>query len=308
MTLVRPPASVDVDVAPHGAGGADATPAPPTGRPGRGAAAVRVLVRNPGLGLAVLVLLTVLAWVVAPTLFTAVDPLTGVPAERLRGPSAAHPFGTDQIGRDLFARVVHGAALSMQAATVAVVVGLVVGSTLGLLAGYLRGWVDDAIGRLVDVLLAIPGLLLSLALVTALGFGTLKVAVAVGITSVAAFARVMRSEVLRVSTSVYVEAARCAGARWYAVLGRHVLPNASGPVLALAALELGTAILAISALSFLGYGAAPPAPEWGSLVSEGRSYLATAWWLATLPGLVIVAVVLAVHRVARSLERHEEDA
>ncbi|MDM8084935.1 ABC transporter permease [Cellulomonas cellasea] len=267
----------------------------------------RALCRSPGLALSVLVLLGVAAWVVAPGLFTSADPITGVPAERLQGPSAAHPFGTDQIGRDLFARVVHGAALSIQATVVAVVVGLAVGTFLGLLAGFLRGWVDDVVGRVVDVLLAIPGLLLSLALVTVLGFGSLKVAVAVGITSVAAFARVMRSEVLRVSASVYVEAARSSGARWHAVLGQHVLPNASGPVLALVALEFGAAILAISALSFLGYGAAPPAPEWGSLVSEGRNYLAAAWWLATFPGLVIVAVVLSANRVARALERRVED-
>lgn len=267
----------------------------------------RTLRRSPGLVLAVVVLLAVAAWVAAPSVFTSADPITGVPAERLQGPSAAHPFGTDQIGRDLFARVVHGAALSIQATVVAVVVGLAVGSFLGLLAGFLRGWVDDVVGRVVDVLLAIPGLLLSLALVTVLGFGSLKVAVAVGITSVAAFARVMRSEVLRVSASVYVEAARSSGARWHAVLRQHVLPNAAGPVLALVALEFGAAILAISALSFLGYGAAPPAPEWGSLVSEGRNYLAAAWWLATFPGLVIVAVVLSANRVAHALERRGED-
>jgi peptide/nickel transport system permease protein len=274
------------------------------GRPVRAAAGH--LVRRPGLVLSGLVILLVVAWAAFPSAFTAYDPVAGVPADRLQPPSAEHLFGTDQLGRDMYARVVHGAAVSLQATALAVVVGLVAGSLLGLLAGFLRGWVDDVVGRLVDVLLAIPSILLSLALITALGFGTVKVAIAVGIASVATFARVMRAEVLRTSTSVYVEAARASGVRWYAVLGRHVLPNSSGPVVALVALEFGTSVLAISALSFLGYGTPPPEPEWGSLVSNGRDYLAAAWWLTTLPGLVIVAVVLAANRIARELETGDE--
>jgi peptide/nickel transport system permease protein len=269
--------------------------------------AARYLVRRPGLVLAGLVLLLVAAWAAAPTVFASGDPLTGVPADRLRPPSAAHLFGTDHLGRDVLTRVVHGASLSLRTTVLAVLVGLVVGSTLGLLAGFLRGWVDDVVGRLVDVLLAVPSILLSLAIITALGTGPTKIAVAVGVGAVATFARVMRAEVLRTSTSVYVEAARASGSRWYAVLGRHVLPNSAGPVLALIALELGGAVLAVSALSFLGYGTPPPTPEWGSLVSGGRDFLATAWWLTTLPGLVIVAVVLAANRVARALETTGED-
>jgi peptide/nickel transport system permease protein len=267
----------------------------------------RHVLRRPGLLAAVAVLLLVAAWAVAPHAFTVQDPLGGLPAERLQGPSGAHWFGTDHLGRDVYARVVHGASLTLRTTALAVAVGLVLGSLLGLLAGFLRGWVDDVIGRLVDVLLAIPSILLSLAIITALGFGPVKVAIAVGIGSVATFARVMRAEVLRVSTSVYVEAARASGLRWPAVLGRHVLPNSSGPVFALVALDFGTAVLAVSALSFLGYGAPPPAPEWGALVSGGRDYLATAWWLTTLPGLVIVAVVLAANRVSRALEKTGED-
>ena len=267
----------------------------------------RHVLRRPGLLVAVAVLLLVAAWAVAPQVFTAQDPLVGVPADRLQPPSGAHWFGTDHLGRDVYARAVHGASLTLRTTALAVAVGLVLGSLLGLLAGFLRGWVDDVVGRLVDVLLAIPSILLSLAIITALGFGPVKVAIAVGIGSVATFARVMRAEVLRVSTSVYVEAARASGLRWPAVLGRHVLPNSSGPVLALVALDLGTAVLAVSALSFLGYGTPPPAPEWGALVSGGRDYLATAWWLTTLPGLVIVAVVLAANRVSRALEKTGED-
>lgn len=275
---------------------------------GTGAArAARSLVRRPGLVLAGLALLLVAAWAAVPTVFASGDPIGGVAADRLLAPSAEHLFGTDHLGRDVWTRVVHGASLSLRTTALAVVVGLVVGSGLGLLAGFLRGWVDDVIGRLVDVLLAVPSILLSLAIITALGTGPTKIAVAVGIGAVATFARVMRAEVLRTSTSVYVEAARASGSRWWSVLGRHVLPNSSGPVLALVALEFGGAVLAVSALSFLGYGTPPPTPEWGSLISGGRDYLATAWWLTTLPGLVIVAVVLSANRIARALETTGED-
>jgi peptide/nickel transport system permease protein len=252
--------------------------------------------RNPGLVLAILVLGTVLLWAAAPGVFTSWPPDTGVPTDRLKPPSATHWFGTDSLGRDLYSRVVHGSATSLAATAVAVAVGLVAGSALGLLAGTARGWVDDAIMRVMDVLLAIPSLLLSLALITVLGFGTVNIAVAVGVASIANFARIMRSEALRVGTAVYVEAARSSGVRWHSILLRHVLPNAAGPVLALSALEFGMAVLSISSLSFLGFGAPPPASEWGSLVAGGRDYLAAAWWLVTLPGLVIAAVVLSANR------------
>lgn len=247
-----------------------------------------------GVWLGVLVVATL-----APTLFTSADPLATVGTVRT-APSAEHPFGTDQIGRDLFTRVVYGAQLSVQAAGVAVAVGLVVGTFVGLLAGYVGGWVDLVLMRIVDVLLSIPGLLLALAFVVALGFGTVNVAIAVGLTSVATNARVLRSEVLRVKNSLYVEAARAGGARPLRVLVRHVLPNSVTPLLTLLALDFSGAILAISALSFLGYGAQPPIPEWGALISGGRDFLASAWWLTTAPGLVIVITVLAGNRLARA--------
>ncbi|MFI2364822.1 ABC transporter permease [Promicromonospora sp. NPDC019610] len=258
---------------------------------------------RPAALVALAIVVLVLAWALVPGLFTGQDPITGVPADKLQAPGAAHWFGTDHLGRDLFSRTVHGTSLSVRAALLAIGVALVAGSGVGLLAGFLGGPVDDVLMRATDVLLAIPGLLLSLAVVTALGFGTVKVAVAVGIASVATFARVMRSQVLRVRHATYVEAARLAGASRGAVLLRHVLPNAAGPVLALAAVELGAVILAVSALSFLGYGATPPTPEWGSLVAEGRDYLAVAWWYSTLPGLVIALFVLAVGVLGRALTR-----
>ncbi|MFD8308573.1 ABC transporter permease [Streptomyces sp. NPDC059690] len=262
----------------------------------------RFVVRRPGLLLSVVVLVLVVLASFHPETFTSQDPLKGVPSQNFRGPSGSHWFGTDELGRDVFSRVVHGAQLSLKATLIAVLVAFVVGGLLGVVAGFTGRWVDDVLMRCVDVLLSIPALFLSLALVTALGYGTVKVAVAVGIASVAAFARVARSEVLRVRQAVFVEAARASGARWYSVLARHVLPNAAGPVIVLATLDFGSSILAVSALSFLGYGAPLPAPEWGTLISDGRNYLANAWWLTALPGLAIAATVLATNRIARALD------
>jgi peptide/nickel transport system permease protein len=262
----------------------------------------RFLVRRPGLLLSVLIVVLVVLASFWPDLFTSKDPLKGVPSENFRGPSGAHWFGTDELGRDVFSRVIHGAQLSLKATLIAVAVAFGVGSLIGLVAGFVGRWVDDVLMRFVDVLLSIPALFLSLALVTALGYGTVKVAVAVGIASVASFARVTRAEVLRVRQAVFVEASRSCGSRWYSVLGRHVLPNAAGPVIVLATLDFGSSILAVSALSFLGYGAPPPAPEWGTLISDGRNYLANAWWLTALPGLAIAATVLATNRIARALD------
>ncbi|WP_280348500.1 ABC transporter permease [Nocardia neocaledoniensis] len=257
---------------------------------------------RPGLVLSVVTLVLVVLAAAWPTLFTDRDPLLGVPSEIFAPPSGRHWFGTDELGRDLFTRVVHGTALSLQATVIAVAVAFVVGGAMGLVAGFVGRWVDDALMRLADVLLSIPSLFLSLALVTALGYGTVKVAVAVGVAGVAGFARVMRAEVLRVRQAVYVEAAWASGARWFTVLGRHVLPNSIGPVVVLATLELGTAVLAVSSLSFLGYGVVPPAPEWGTLISSGRNYLANAWWISTLSGLMVAFVVLATNRIARALD------
>ncbi|GAA4139520.1 ABC transporter permease [Leifsonia shinshuensis] len=268
-------------------------------RGSRLAAALTWLRSRPGVAVSALWIAVLLLAALVPTLFTATDPLAVSSAIR-QPPSAAHLFGTDAIGRDLFSRVVHGAGLSLGAAAIAVLVGVLAGTLIGLLAGYRGGWVDAVLMRFADVLLAIPGLLLSLAFVVALGFGTVNVAIAVGVTSIASNARVLRSEVLKVRNSVFVEAAVAGGARPVRVLLRHVLPNSIAPLLALVALDFSAAILAISALSFLGYGAQPPTPEWGALVAGGRDFLATAWWMTTLPGLVIALTVLAGNRLSRA--------
>jgi peptide/nickel transport system permease protein len=256
---------------------------------------------QPTLVLAILVILVVAAWAVAPSLFTSANPLVGTPADQLKPPSPVHWFGTDDLGRDVLSRVIYGAVQSLTGAIVAVSVGLVAGTILGVLAGSLGRTLDDILMRIVDVMLAIPSLLLSLSIITLLGFGTVNASIAVGITSIALFARLTRSQVVKVRRTDYVEAAIGGGARLHRVLWRHVLPNSIGPVVAMAALQFGSAILQISTLGFLGFGPPPPTPEWGLMIAEGRDYIATSWWLTALPGLVVVAVVLASHRISRWL-------
>lgn len=258
---------------------------------------------RPGLVLSWLVLATVLLFAIAPGLFSAYDPLEGVPGGQLKAPSALHLLGTDALGRDLYARVVHGAIHSLSGALAAVAVGLFVGGALGLAAGSIGGWIDDVVMRLVDVLLSIPTLLLSLSIIILLGFGTVNAAIAVGATAIAGFARLMRSEVVRVRRAEFVEAAFGSGATFAKVLWRHILPNSLTSVIAFTALQFGWAILQISTLGFLGYGAPPPTPEWGLLIAEGRNYMATAWWLTAVPGLLVVVVVLSANRISRSIGR-----
>ncbi|WKV48983.1 ABC transporter permease [Dickeya fangzhongdai] len=258
---------------------------------------------QPGLVLAWLVLLTVALWALFPGLFTHASPIEGVPGAQRLAPGGDYLLGTDQLGRDLYTRIVYGSVHSLSGAVIAVSLGLVLGSLLGLLAGAVGGRLDTLVMRTVDVLLAIPGLLLALSVIILLGFGNLNAAIAVGVTSVANFTRLVRAEVLRVRRSDYVEAAFGSGGTFWGVLWRHILPNSLTSVLAFAALQFGSAILALATLSFLGYGAPPPTPEWGLLIAEGRNYLATAWWLTTFPGLLVVAVVLATNRISQSIRR-----
>ncbi|NNJ15370.1 ABC transporter permease [Pseudomonas putida CSV86] len=260
---------------------------------------------RPGLPVALSLVLFVLLLGLAffPGLFTSLDPLLADPTQTLRAPSAQHWFGTDHLGRDLYARCVYGAALSLQATAIAVVIALLAGTLLGGIAGWFGGAADRVLAVLVEVLMAIPALLLAMAIVTALGFGTLEIAIAVGLSSVAVFARLARGEVLRWRSRVFVEAAQVVGVGSWTNLCRHVLPHAAGPLLALAALEFASAVLAVSALSFLGFGAPPPQPEWGLLIAEGRNYMVAAWWYTTLPGLVVAGVVLATQQLGRGLQR-----
>lgn len=263
-----------------------------------------------------LIVIIALAWAIVPGLFASGDPVNSGSTAPLLPPSTEHWFGTDAVGRDLYTRVVWGTRQSLLGALVAVLLGMIIGTLLGVIAGSSRArrgsstggkgsWVDTLIMRIVDVLLAIPALLLSLSVIIVLGYGSINAAIAVGVTNVAMFARLARSEVLGVASSDYVEAAYASGGTRASVLWRHILPNSLTPVLALAALQFGSAILQLSTLSFLGYGAPPPTPEWGLIIAEGRDFIATSWWLTVLPGLAIVLVVLATNHLSTVLRDRE---
>lgn len=257
--------------------------------------------------LAVIVLAMALVAALVPFLFTSFDPVAGTAADAMTPPGFPHLAGTDYVGRDLLARIVYGAQNSLSGAALAVVTALAGGTILGVVAGVTGGRIDAVIVVVLDVLLAVPGLLLLLSIIAVLGFGHLEASLAVGVAGIPAFARVVRSEVLRIRSSPFVEAARGSGSSRMRVVGRHVLPNSLGPVLSLAPLEFGSAILALATLGFLGYGAPPPAPEWGQLVAEGRNYIGGGWWLTVIPGLTILVVVLAANQLGRALRGRWND-
>ena len=256
-----------------------------------------------GLTIAGSVLLLLVAMAVAPWLFTQVDPLLTDPLAAFQPPSAAHLFGTDQLGRDQFSRVIHGARLSLGMGFGATLIGLTAGLTLGLLAGLSRGWVDRVLSRVIDVLYAFPEMLLAIIAVAVLGTGFSTLLLAIGIGSIPSYARVLRSQVLQVRSSGYAEAAVTLGQRPALIAWRHVLPNSIGPALVLATIGVGTAIIFGSALSFVGLGAQPPTPEWGLMLSDSRNYLTLAPWLALWPGAFLAATVVSVTVIGRWLQR-----
>lgn len=277
------------------------SPATTEPKPARARKAPRWFGAHWSLVLALVVVTVALLWAAVPGLFTGFDPLAVDPANKLKAPSGAHWFGTDQLGRDLYTRVVYGARASLLGSAIAVAVGAVIGSLLGALAGWFGGFVDSAVGRSIDVLLSIPGFLFAITIVVLLGFGIVQAAVAVGFTLTASFARLIRADVLKARTSNYVEAAITSGASTLTILRRHVIPNSIGPTLSLITVQFGIAIIWIASLSFLGLGAQPPDPEWGRLVSDGRSYIATRGWLTLWPSLVVVLVVLATNHISHHL-------
>ncbi|MDQ7905119.1 ABC transporter permease [Phytohabitans sp. ZYX-F-186] len=261
------------------------------------------LVRQPMLVLSWLVVAVVIGWAVVPDLFTSYGPYDGDTTASFAPPSLEHWFGTDRLGRDLFARSVYGARTTLIATLLAVVIAFGIGTVVGLVAGFAGGIVDTAVMRVVDVFLAIPSLLLAMVVVSVLGYSTQNIALAVGISSIASFARVMRAEVLSVVTQDYVKAAYGLGVGRLGVMLRHVVPNSLNSVVALAALEVGTAVLAVASLGFLGYGAPPPQPEWGLLVAEGRDFVAVHPWTSILPGVALAIVVIATHRISASFRK-----
>jgi ABC-type dipeptide/oligopeptide/nickel transport system permease subunit len=249
---------------------------------------------------AIVLLLLVLLALAAP----AIAPYG--PAEQdythvLEGVSLAHPFGTDNFGRDIFSRVLFGARISLLVGLLGVIVGLAAGSTVGLIAGHWGGWIDDVLMRLLDLLLAFPQLLLAIMVITVLGVGDINVIVAIGVFSLPVFARVVRSQILSLKQLDFTVAARASGAGEVRILVGHLLPNTLATVLVIASLRLATAILTVATLSFLGLGIRPPAPEWGTMLTDGRQYLQIAPQLAIFPGLAIVLTVLAVNLVGDGL-------
>ncbi|EWM63770.1 MULTISPECIES: ABC transporter permease [Micromonospora] len=221
--------------------------------------------------------------------------------QMLRPPSGAHPFGTDELGRDVLSRVLVAARVSLQVGAVSVGIALVAGVTLGLLAGYYRGWLDSILMRCMDVLFAFPVLLLAVAIVAVLGPGLLTAMVAIGVVYTPIFARITRAGVLSVREQVFVRAAVSIGASDLRIMRRHVLPNIAAPLIVQTSLSLAFAILSEAALSFLGLGIQPPAPAWGRMLFDGRGFVTDAWWLGVFPGAAIFLTVLAFNLVGDAL-------
>jgi ABC-type dipeptide/oligopeptide/nickel transport system permease subunit len=219
----------------------------------------------------------------------------------LNPPSPRHLLGTDNFGRDELDLLVYGARYTLSIGVMAVALGLAIGVPFGLVSGYFGGWIDLALQRLTDILLAFPGILLALALVAGLGVGLRNVVIAVGVSSVPGFIRLIRASTLSIRELPYVEAARGLGVPSWMVLARHVLPNAVAPIIVQATLQLGFAILLAATLGFFGLGVQPPTPEWGSLLGEGRNYIFTDANLITFPGLAIFFAVLAFNLVGDGL-------
>lgn len=250
-----------------------------------------------GLGMVIVfVIVALLAPWIAPY-----DPIEQNMEVILQSPSLAHPFGTDEFGRDLLSRIVHGAQISLMIGIIGVLISLVVGVALGTLSGYFGGAVDSVIMRIMDILMAFPSFLLALAIISALGPGMINVMIAIGIFSVPTFSRVSRSAVIAIKHKEYIEAAQSMGAAHLFIIVKHIIPNSIAPIIILTTLRIATAILTASGLSFLGMGAQPPTPEWGAMLNAGKEYIRTAPYLCMVPGLAIMFVVLAFNMVGDGL-------
>jgi peptide/nickel transport system permease protein len=252
----------------------------------------KVLTSHPSamIGMVIFVVLLILA-IIGP-LIAPYDPLSQTLADQLQAPSWHHLFGTDQFGRDIFSRILAGARLALLIGVVADVLALAFGTLFGLFAAFYGGFADTAIMRTMDVLLAFPYLLLAMLVIALLGPGLYQAVAAIGIVYIPQFARIVRSAALAVRQEPYIEVARSIGASPVRIIFRHVLINSAPPIIAQTTLMFGISILEVAGLGFLGLGAQPPQPEWGAMLAEGRSYILTSWWMATVPGLAIMFSVL----------------
>lgn len=251
--------------------------------------------RNPRVVLGTLFILFLCIIAIAAPAIVPYNPIKIAPRDSLQPPSSDHFFGTDTMGRDVFSRVIYGARYSLLLGLVAVAISGTLGTLLGLVSGYFGGRVDSLIMRIVDVGLAFPSILLALLIIAVIGSGLTSVTIAIGVSATPAFARLVRGCVLAVKETPFVEAARAIGASQSRILFRHVLPEVFAPVLTMATLRLAGAIFSASSLSFLGFGAQPPTPEWGAIVSAARHQLRAAWWISTFSGLAIMLTVLSIN-------------
>jgi peptide/nickel transport system permease protein len=240
---------------------------------------------------------------IAPALLAPGDPLAMEPAQAFAVPSLEHWFGTDESGRDVFTRVIHGARDSLSIGVLATVIGVGLGLVLGAIAGWGSRAVDYGVNRVLEVLFAFPNLLLALLVITILGPGVVTTTLAVGLSTAPGYARMIRSQVRSVKNSGYVEASVVQGRSRGFIIRRHVLPNVAAPLFILATLGVGQAIVWASSLSFLGLGATPPAPEWGAMLSAGRGYMSIAWWITLFPGLFIVLSAAATTVLGHGLQQ-----
>jgi peptide/nickel transport system permease protein len=263
----------------------------------------RRLPLTPSAWVGIVLLALLLAAVTLAPLLAPFDPDAVDPAAALQAPSAAHWLGTDNFGRDVLSRVLYGGRISLLMGLVAVSIGAVAGVTLGLLAGFFGGFVDGVLSWFSEVLLAFPGILLALVVVTVLGLGLFNAMLAVGIGFIPSFLRVTRGSVLSARAAEYVAAAHTVGVPTPRLLLRHILPNIGRPLLVLATIGAGGAILEGAALSFLGLGVQPPTAEWGAMLAAGQPYLRSAPWIALFPGLAIFLTVLAINLIGDGLDR-----
>lgn len=274
---------------------------PATVRTGRWPDAVRVAGRNPSFVAGVAVFTMVVACALLAPWIAPYDPAAIDFSSKLVAPGAAHPFGTDDLGRDIFSRVVHGGRTSLLVGVTVLALALAIGVPVGLVAGYQGGRVDTILMRLTDVFLAFPPLLLPIAITAALGAGLFNAMLALAVSWFPWYARIVRGAVLRVRQERYIDAARVVGAGAPWIMLRHALPNSTTPVMVQASMDFGYAILAAASLSFIGIGARPPVIEWGLMVALARSKFLDYWWIAAFPGAAIFITVLAVNLIGDGL-------
>lgn len=253
------------------------------------------------IGLFIIVLLTLVA-IFADVLFDYEKDVVQVMVSRkLIKPCAEHPFGTDDLGRDILSRVLYGTRYSLSVGLVSTIIGLIIGVFFGALAGYYGGIAEDIIMRANDIISAVPSILMGIVIVSALGASTLNLMIAIGITSVPQFVRITRASVLTVRNQEYIEALRATGVSEARIITFHILPNCMSPIIVQTTLRIASAVIAASSLSFLGLGVPAPAPEWGSMLSMGRQYVRTASYLTIFPGLAILITVLAFNLLGDGL-------